>query len=90
MENTSHNSFDNAIVVAGLKLLKDFSTLTPLSLQVMLANMQFVLKKEFSSNNIALYSSQMYNSNESTLILVNINNVICKVRYLNINIERFF
>ncbi|UAY53561.1 hypothetical protein [Ferruginibacter albus] len=88
---TKENSyFKNALIITGIKLLQDFEKHTYHSLHDMLLEMKFELKKRIHDNSVHLYSSFFHKDDSTTLIFFNIENLVFKVRYLNMNIEVLF
>ncbi len=87
-KNRNRNS--PAVVISGVKLLYDFSLLNYHSLDIVLANMQFLLKKYLSEYYISLYVSEFYNEELSTLIFFDNDYKIKKVRYVEYKMEAFF
>jgi len=70
MKNSQNNNSNSAIVISGIKLVLDLSALNVYSLEILLANMQFFLTKYLPEHAIALYTSQLYGADLSTLVFL--------------------
>jgi hypothetical protein len=88
MQQSPITVFSSAIVICGLKLVQDFSILNVYMLEILLGNMQFYLKKHLPEQSIFFYGSIFYKREESTLIFLNSEHGIKKIRYLNVNLEK--
>lgn len=90
MASGVHTHFKKALVVTGIKLLQDFEQHSFNSLMLLLEGMRFRLKKEIVNKSIFVYSSFFHTDNSTTVIFLNMHNLISKVKYLNINIESLY
>jgi hypothetical protein len=78
-------SYEKAYALHGIKLIRDFRYLTVLSLEKLIASLQFLPFSSLDEENVYNYTSQHFHFPFTTFLLTNDHGLIYKVRYLDCN-----